>query len=297
MRLKTILAIVLFFALFISCNKEERLSYDKKEEAIVVPISLNGVEMSVYQEPMTKATVPVVYFINVTQDSKPYAYYCMTSFDDVSISLLDGHKYDFTAYVAYDVTGSFYWMGTVGSGISVKHNSLTDGFEYTSEKYLNFNGIRDYDYKMLVGKASYTSLPSSISLDLYNAFFGLKVNATNLKGTLSLDISGYTSYSGPITITKDNPSIVKYIHFMNPLDVISSAIDGTEYSNDIDITIKYTNESGDVSVLHNGSIKVSRLKYTILNIKMSDNAGPLQSVSFSLENSTIIDGNTIDLEF
>ncbi len=288
--------------LFFSCNKAEILPDIQEEEVINVPITLAGLDLEVGQEPMTRAGETMTYYVAVLQDGSPYAWYCMNSFDDVTVSLVKGHSYEFEGYVAYDIKGYYFWHGITGGGLVYGGSYHSNGFEYDSgNKYTISSPLRTYNYKMLVCSESFTEAPSSVTLNMYNAYYGIKANATNLKGTLSIalgkEVGHSESYGHTITLTNDSPSATDFIHFLYPLEVLPAAKTGQDFSKNVNIDIMYTDEDGNTSVLHSGQITVSRLKYTTLNIRMTDHAGAKQSVSLSMESGNMGNGDSLDFEF
>ena len=301
MKTSSIAVLLLSSLLVLSCGMFDGPS-NQKEETVNVAIKLNGLELTETLEPITRAGESVIYFFSVHQDGKPYAWYCMNSFNDVSISLVKDHTYEFIGYVAYNIVGDYYWFNNVGNGISYLGRSTTNGFEYTdATEYSLRYPLRNYEYKMLVCSESFYSVPESIVLNMYNAFWGLKANAINLDGTLEILLgkeSGNSfAYDLSVLLTKDQPSVTKYIHFLHPLTVVSAASSGEEYTKDVDVTIKYTDADNNTSILHSGQITASRMKYTVLNITMNGNLDNPSSCVLRIEEENLTDGVTVNLEY
>ena len=300
---KFIPVILLFASVFVfSCNTKDDPLDVSDEETIEVAIKLSGLDLLETMEPITRSGESIKYFFAVKQDGNPYAWYCMDSFENVSISLIKDHTYDFIGYVAYDLNGAYYWRNEVGNGISYLQYGNSNGVEYSSSMNYHLDmPIRNYDYKMLVCSETITSVPESIILNMYNAYFGLKANATNLDGTLEISLGkeeGRSSaYDYSVLLTKDQPSVIDYVHFLYPLDIVDYAKTGNEYTKNVDMTIKYTDADNNTSVLHTGQITVSRMKYTILDIKMNDNLNNQSSCTLSLEDEVFSDGEIVELEF
>ena len=243
-----------------------------------------------------------VYFFSVHQDGKPYAWYCMNTFDNVSVSLFKDHTYEIVGYVAYDIAGDYYWSNNVGNGISFLGRSTTNGFEYTDAMEYGLRyPLRNYEYKMLVCSETFDSVPETIVLDMYNAFWGLKANAANLEGTLEISLGNESgssfAYDLSVLLTKDQPSVTKYIHFLHPLTVVSAASNGEEYIKSVDITIKHIDADNNTSILHSGQITVSRMKYTVLNITLNGNTNNPSSCALNLEEENLTDGVAVTLEY
>ncbi len=292
------IALLALLTIIVSCNKNNDPVTPPQEEAVEIPVVLGGMDLTWSQEPMTRAGENAVYFFSVKQDGSPYAWYCMRSFDDVKISLLRNHTYDITGYVAYDMTGAYYWRSETGNLISRLLSYTSNGVEYSDAMfYMIDSPLRSYCYKMLACTETITTVPSELVLNMYNAFFGLKVNATNLEGKLDfvLGNDGGESYDVTVTLTKEQPSVTRIIHFLRPLDVVSAVKRDREYTREVDYTLKYTDSEGTVSVLSSGKVSISRMKYTTVNIDMSslgDNNAP---VGLSLEEENVTDGATYDL--
>ena len=298
------LACLLLPLFVLSCTSMDNFSDDLDADTVTIPIKLAGFDFTQSMEPMTRAdNETVTYFFFVTQDNKPYAWYCMHSFENVTISLVKGHEYKFTGYVAYNQTGDYYWRTNVGNGISYLYSVLSNGFEYNdSMEYSLSIPIRSYQYKMLVCEESFSTIPEAIALNMYNAYYGVKVNVTNLKeGSIgvSLGKESNTSYAYNVTmdIPASNPSHTEILHYLYPLQVIPYAKEGTEFTKNVDISIKYTDGNGSTSVLYSGTIPATRMKYTILNLNLGDDPGNRSACNLSFEGGSMIDGQVIPLEF
>ena len=301
MKNKSSLALMLSSSIFVmSCNKNEDLP-KPNDDIVNVKVELKGVDVTETMIPMTRAGETVTYFLAVKQDNNPYAWYCMDSFEDVSLSLLKNHSYSITGYVAYDMKGSLYWTGTVGGGVIYLGYDKTNGFVYTdSRKYSIDTPIKTYDYKMLVCSEEFSTIPETITLNMYAAYFGLKIKATNLDDTLEIALGaengGSYSYDYTAMLTKEHSSTECILHFLKPLDVVGYAEQGSEFSKQVNLTVKKIDSNNNTSVLHSDNITVSRLKYTILELKMKDDGNNTKSCALSLEDGDIVDGNTINLE-
>ena len=300
---KLIPVILLFASVFVfSCNTIDDPLDVSDEETIEVAIKLSGLDLTETMEPITRSGESVIYFFAVVQDGKPYAWYCMDSFNDVTISLVKDHTYDFVGYIAYDIKGAYYWSVNVGNSISYLQTGKSNGFEYSdSMRYHLDYPLRDYNYKMLVCSETYSSIPETVVLNMYNAYFGIKANASNLDGSLEITLgkesNGSFAYDYSLFLTKDQPSVTEYIHFLYPVDVAKYTKEGNDYTRDVDITIKYTDTDNNTSILHTGQITVSRMKYTILDIKMNDNLNNQSRCALSLEDGSFSDGKKVELEF
>lgn len=301
--MKTFIPTILLFAsvLFFSCSIKDDPSNNPDEETIEVAINLSGLDITETMEPITRSGDNIKYFFAVKQDGNPYAWYCMDSFDNVSISLVKDHTYDFIGYVAYDLKGAYYWRNNVGNYTSYLQYQNSNGVEYSSSMNYHLDmPIRNYDYKMLVCSETITSIPESINLNMYNAYFGLKANATNLDGSLEIALgkeegSSY-AYDHSVLLTKDQPSVIDYVHFLFPLNIVDSAKTGNEYTKNVDITIKYTDADNNTSILYTGQITVSRMKYTVLDLKMNNNLNNQPTCTLSFEDEAFSDGTRIELE-
>lgn len=289
-----------------SCKKNvDPIPIPQKDNMVTIPIKLVGLDLTASMEPMTRAgeTGTTNYFFAVTQDGNPYAWYCMDSFEDVSISLVKGHTYSITGYVAYDQTGSFYWTGTVGGSIINLSTTRSNGFEYSDSKKNSIDTpLRSYNYRMFACSETFNSLPETITLNMYSVYYGIKINTTNLKEgqiEVSLGKQSNTSYAynESLVLTAEEPTISSIYHFLQPLDVVRTVQAGNEYDRDLDITIKYTDADNNTSVLHSGQISIARLKYTILDIKLNDGLGNNAACNLSYEAGSISDGETLSFVF
>lgn len=295
---RIIIPVVILSSFLFSCNKPGNTADLQNEEVVEVPIVLSGLDLSWSQEPMSRADEKTVYFFSVSQDGHPYAWYCMESFEDVSISLLKNHTYEIIGYVAYNIKGTYYWRVSSGSTLSQGRTTLSNGVEYSEayEYHLHFP-LKTYDYKMLACLDTFTTIPNEIVLNMYNVFFGVKLNATHLDGTLEfvLENDAEYSYNYTITLTKEQPSATQILHFLRPRDVVCAIKDNVEYTREVGYTLKYIESDGTTSILHSGTISISRMKYTVVNIDMSSYYNNNSAVSLSLENENLTDGQTYNL--
>ena len=289
-----------------SCKKSaDPIPIPQEDDVVIVPINLVGLDLTESMEPMTRAgeTETANYFFAVTQDGNPYAWYCMDSFEDVSISLVKGHSYSISGYVAYEQKGSFYWTGTVGGSIINLSTTRSNGFEYSDSKKNSIDTpLKSYNYRMFACSETFNSLPETITLNMYSVYYGIRINTTNLnEGRIEVSLgkesgSSY-AYNESLVLTAEEPTITSVYHFLQPLNVVRTVQAGNEYNRDLAITIKYTDADNNTSVLHSGQISIARLKYTIMDIKLSNGLGNTAACNLSYEDGSLSAGATLSSVF
>ena len=89
--------------------------------------------------------------------------------------------------------------------------------------------------------------------------------------------------------TPDNIYQFRYLD-----DVVEFVERGEEQTEDIDLTVTWTNIAGDRTVnIYDGSFTATRLKRTIFNVTFTVNPGDIE---FNIIQEDITDGETIDLK-
>lgn len=272
-----------------SCQK----NIDTPENNLVeVGFSSNIPSITFEDEPLVQTRASYdepKYLIQVRSNGEPYAYGVLKDITNQKIMMEAGKTY--TMEVAYFPDGHsmrFY---------RDLNNQFTDGFVYSVKTQIRFDSpfgdmstsyyfVPDIKYyaENITHTASVTN--TNISLDLEAWVFGLSINVTNLtKGTIN--ITPGDSYTLPaITITPDKPEYEAVYSMYHEGDTFYKP----------DVLISYKDTSGVETKIYEGELPTALLKKTIVNINLKPASNETESsFSVNLEDITIIDGETLDL--
>lgn len=288
--MKRLFLLTLLVMCVVGCQK----NIDTPESNLIeVGFSSNIPSITFDDEPLVQTRASYdepKYLIQVCSDGEPYAYGVLKDITSQKILMEAGKTY--TMEVAYFPNGhSMRFYRDV-------NNQFTDGFVYSVKTQIRFESsfgdmsTDSYyflpDIKYYKENTTYTASSNStnIKLDLDAWVFGLSFNVTNFtEGTINIKPGG--SHVLPaITITPDKPEYEAVYSMYNQGDTFYKP----------DVLISYTNASGVETKIYEGQLPTALLKKTIVNINLKPASNETESsFSVNLEDITIIDGETLDL--
>ena len=285
-----------------------------------VALDLQGevADFTVTQEPLTKVEgepTNDLYVINVY--SKPasggsYTQYAYGTFDRTGgmvVNLLEGNLYQFRVTLIKDAKDKLYWeTDSIYAWYGVSNRPvLLNRFELQTWNGTYYGAdqeriyLKDFEdpYARPILDRYYGEVTDyepvengKIAVDLYRVVFGVRVNVTGLEeGQLhfQMDRAPGIVISADSVYTPDN--IYQFRYFS---DVVSFVEREEEQTEDIELTVTWTNAAGERTVnIYDGSFIATRLKRTIFNVTFTVNLG---NIEFNIIQEDITDGETIDLK-
>ena len=292
-------AIVAFF--FNSCEKNGSLDEPK---TYTVSFAMSG-DLSISQEPMTKGGFEEGDIIGimayVKNENGLYSQYEYGVFDDISkatITLVDGKKYKFEAYIEKNgVQNSLLDKNNYGSYYNFS-SKITNKFvsRPTSpwRAYMNFPSlfIENY-YGETIDVVPSENLVVNLEMDAVYASikFNVEWDESITEGDLAVSISGISPSS--FNLTYPNTAYSSVINITNHPETIFY----DKVLMNASVRVEYTKEDGTkIPVVENKSFRIRKKTITTINLKIkASTADATVAVSID-DNPEMVDGETIDLD-